>query len=128
MERHAAAGAELLHDIEFPWDVLPMIRHHHERWDGTGYPDSLAGEDIPVSARMLCVADVYDALTTHRPYRTAFSPADALAAMRMDRGRVFDPDILDRFETIVASLPAPIAFPTTPNDTPTKPVAPPFAA
>jgi putative nucleotidyltransferase with HDIG domain len=128
IERHAAAGAELLKDIEFPWDVLPMIRHHHERWDGTGYPDGMAGDGIPVSARMLCVADVYDALTTHRPYRPAFSSADALAAMRADRGRVFDPDILDRFAAIVESLPAPMAFPTPPNDTPTKPVASPFAA
>jgi putative nucleotidyltransferase with HDIG domain len=128
IERHAAAGAELLHDVEFPWDVLPMIRHHHERWDGAGYPDGMAGEAIPLSARMLCVADVYDALTTHRPYRPAFSPADALAAMRADRGRVFDPDILDRFASIVESIPAPIAFPTTPNDTPTKPVVSPFAA
>jgi putative nucleotidyltransferase with HDIG domain len=128
IERHAAAGAELLHDVEFPWDVLPMIRHHHERWDGAGYPDGMAGDAIPLSARMLCVADVYDALTTHRPYRAAFSPADALAAMHADRGRVFDPDILDRFARIVDSLPAPIVFPTTPNDTPTKPVVSPFAA
>ena len=128
IEGHAAAGAELLHDVEFPWDVLPMIRHHHERWDGTGYPDGMAGEAIPLSARMLCVADVYDALTTHRPYRPAYSSADALAAMRADRGRVFDPDILDRFASIVESLPAPIAFPAAPNDTPTKPVISPFAA
>jgi putative nucleotidyltransferase with HDIG domain len=128
IEGHAAAGAELLHDVQFPWDVLPMIRHHHERWDGSGYPDSMAGDAIPLSARMLCVADVYDALTTHRPYRPAFSPADALAAMRADRGRVFDPDILDRFTGIVESLPAPIVFPTAPNDAPTKPAASPFAA
>lgn len=127
IEQHAAAGAELLHDIEFPWDVLPMIRHHHERFDGTGYPDGMTGDAIPLSARILCVADVYDALTTNRPYRAAFSPADALAAMRADRGRVFDPDILDRFASIVESLPTPIAFPT-PNDTPPKPVASPFAA
>ena len=128
IERHAAAGAELLHDVEFPWDVLPMIRHHHERWDGAGYPDGMAGEAIPLSARMLCVADVYDALTTHRPYRPAYASADALAAMRADRGRVFDPDILDRFAGIVEKLPTPIAFPTPPNDTPTKPVVSPFAA
>ena len=128
IERHAAAGAELLQDVEFPWDVLPMIRHHHERWDGAGYPDGMSGESIPLSARMLCVADVYDALTTHRPYRPAFSAADALAAMRADRGRVFDPDILDRFAAIVEQLPAPIAFPATPNDSSTKPVISPFAA
>jgi putative nucleotidyltransferase with HDIG domain len=129
IERHASDGAALLENVEFPWDVLPMIRHHHERWDGSGYPDGMAGDAIPLSARMLCVADVYDALTTHRPYRPAFAPVDALAAMRADRGRVFDPNILDRFESIVESLPAPIAFPASPNDSATpKPVAPPFAA
>jgi putative nucleotidyltransferase with HDIG domain len=69
MERHAAAGAELLRDIEFPWDVLPMIRSHHERWDGKGYPDRLTGEAIPLTARVLCIADVFDALASDRPYR-----------------------------------------------------------
>jgi putative nucleotidyltransferase with HDIG domain len=111
IERHASAGADLLKDVEFPWDVLPMIRHHHERWDGAGYPDGLAGGAIPISARILCVADVYDALTTHRPYRAAYAPHDALEAMRADRGRVFDPDVLDCFSRILESLPAPIAFP-----------------
>ena len=111
IERHASAGADLLKDVEFPWDVLPMIRHHHERWDGAGYPDGLAGDAIPISARILCVADVYDALTTHRPYRAAYAPHDALEAMRSDRGRVFDPDVLDCFARIMESLPAPIAFP-----------------
>jgi HD-GYP domain-containing protein (c-di-GMP phosphodiesterase class II) len=88
-----------------------MIRHHHERWDGAGYPDGLAGDGIPISARILCVADVYDALTTHRPYRAAYTPHDAFEAMRSDRGRVFDPDVLDCFARILESLPAPIAFP-----------------
>ncbi|HEY7235784.1 MAG TPA: HD domain-containing phosphohydrolase [Gemmatimonadaceae bacterium] len=112
MERHASAGADLLKDVEFPWDVLPMIRHHHERWDGAGYPSGLSGDAIPISARILCVADVYDALTTHRPYRAAYSPQDALEAMRADRERVFDPDVLDRFARILESLPASRAFPS----------------
>jgi HD-GYP domain-containing protein (c-di-GMP phosphodiesterase class II) len=84
-----------------------------------------------VSARILCVADVYDALTTHRPYRAAFSSEQALEAMRADRGRVFDPDLLDRFARIVQSLPAPLAFPPTAPATPqpgTKPIVSPFAA
>jgi HD-GYP domain-containing protein (c-di-GMP phosphodiesterase class II) len=55
--------------IDFPWDILPLVRGHHERWDGKGYPDKLAGEDIPLSARIVCVADVFDALTSDRPYR-----------------------------------------------------------
>jgi putative nucleotidyltransferase with HDIG domain len=131
IERHASAGADLLKDVEFPWDVLPMIRHHHERWDGAGYPDRLSEHAIPVSARILCVADVYDALTTHRPYRAAFTSEAALDAMRADRGRVFDPEVLDRFARIVRSLPAPIAFPPTAplsSSSGTTPIISPFAA
>ena len=105
MERHPVAGVELLHDVEFPWDVIPMIRGHHERWDGHGYPDGLAGEDIPLAARILCVADVFDALTSQRPYRRAFAPQDALKLMRADAGRHFDPEILDRFLKVVTELP-----------------------
>lgn len=97
MERHPVAGVELLNDVEFPWDVIPMIRGHHERWDGHGYPDGLAGEDIPLPARILCVADVFDALTSQRPYRQAFSARDALQLMQADAGRHFDPEILSRF-------------------------------
>jgi putative nucleotidyltransferase with HDIG domain len=101
MERHAAAGAELLADIEFPWDILPMVRNHHERWDGDGYPDRLAGEGIALAARVVCVADVFDALTTDRPYRRGFSRADALATMNNDRGKIFDPYLLARFNRII---------------------------
>jgi len=97
MERHPEAGVELLRDVEFPWDVLPMIRGHHERWDGHGYPDALAGDAIPLSARILCVADVFDALTTDRPYRRAYSTEEALRLMNADVGRAFDPEILARF-------------------------------
>jgi putative nucleotidyltransferase with HDIG domain len=104
MERHPTAGVELLRDIEFPWDVVPMIRGHHERWDGHGYPDGLAGESIPLAARILCVADVYDALTSHRPYRRAFESRDAIRLMQADVGRQFDPEILTRFLRIVHQL------------------------
>ena len=103
MERHPVAGAELLADVEFPWDVIPMIRGHHERWDGHGYPDGQAGDDIPLAARILCVADVYDALTSDRPYRAAFEPAEALRVMHADSGRMFDPDILARFLRLMAN-------------------------
>lgn len=104
MERHPTAGVELLRDVEFPWDVIPMIRNHHERWDGHGYPDQLAGDAIPLAARILCVADVYDALTSHRPYRRAYEPADAQRLMQGDMGRHFDPDILDRFFRLLPGL------------------------
>ena len=102
MERHPTAGVELLRDVEFPWDPLPMVRGHHERWDGHGYPDRLAGEDIPLAARILCVADVYDALTSQRPYRAAYQARDAMQLMQGDSGRQFDPVILERFFRIVA--------------------------
>ena len=101
MESHPLAGVELLRDVEFPGDVIPMVRGHHERWDGHGYPDRLAGEQIPIAARMLCVADVYDALTSERPYRQAYAPEDALRLMQGDMGRHFDPEILARFFRIV---------------------------
>jgi putative nucleotidyltransferase with HDIG domain len=101
MERHAAAGADLLRDIEFPWDVLPMIRGHHERWDGRGYPDGLSGEKIPLAARVLCIADVFDALASDRPYRAAFPRDEALAIMTRDIGKAFDPALFDRFLKVV---------------------------
>ena len=97
IERHPVAGVELLADIDFPWDIRPMVRHHHERWDGGGYPDRLGGEVIPLAARILCVADVYDALTTTRSYRPAYSRADALEIMGGDVGIMFDPELFPRF-------------------------------
>jgi putative nucleotidyltransferase with HDIG domain len=102
MRRHPIAGVELLHGIDFPWDVRPMIRSHHERWDGGGYPDGLAAEAIPFSARILCLADVYDALTTARSYRGPLSPERALEIMRREAGRMFDPALLARFLADVA--------------------------
>ncbi|HWH53213.1 MAG TPA: HD-GYP domain-containing protein, partial [Gemmatimonadaceae bacterium] len=101
MEGHAAAGSELLRDIDFPWDVLPLVRGHHERWDGKGYPDKLAGEDISLSARIVCVADVFDALTTDRPYRRGFTHDQALSMMAADTGTMFDPDLFPRFARII---------------------------
>src|SRR5262249_49735925 len=105
MERHAAAGAELLSNIDFPWDILPMVRSHHERWDGDGYPDKTAGENIALAARIVCVADVFDAMTTDRPYRAAFSRDDALRMMNNDRGKIFDPYLLARFNRLVTEAP-----------------------
>jgi putative nucleotidyltransferase with HDIG domain len=96
MKRHPEAGLELVSDIDFPGDVRTIIRNHHERWDGTGYPDRLSGEEIPLAARILCVADVYDALTTPRSYRDSLSHARAAEEMRAQKGQ-FDPYLLDTF-------------------------------
>ncbi|MDQ6691067.1 MAG: tetratricopeptide repeat protein [Gemmatimonadota bacterium] len=96
MKRHPEAGLELVADIDFPGDVRAVIRNHHERWDGTGYPDRLAGEKIPFAARILCVADVYDALTTARSYRDSMSHSRAAKEMRSSEGQ-FDPQLLEAF-------------------------------
>ncbi len=96
MKRHPEAGLELVADIDFPGDVRAIIRNHHERWDGQGYPDGLAGEEIPFAARILCVADVYDALTTARSYRDSLSHNRAAQVMRGSTGQ-FDPQLLNLF-------------------------------
>ncbi len=96
MKRHPEAGLELVADIDFPGDISAIIRNHHERWDGKGYPDGLAGEAIPLAARILCVADVYDALTTTRSYRAGMTHARAAEIMRASTGQ-FDPNLLQMF-------------------------------
>ena len=101
VRRHPTAGVELLADIEFAWDVCPIVESHHERWDGKGYPHGLAGEAIPLTARVVCIADVYDALTSRRSYKERFSHEDAMAIMRRDRGTAFDPELFDRFEEVM---------------------------
>jgi putative nucleotidyltransferase with HDIG domain len=102
MARHPVIGVEMLEGVEFPWDVRPMIRHHHERWDGTGYPDCLRGESIPYSARLLTIADVYDALTTDRPYRKGFDHGAAMAIMEAQQGTLLDPALFPLFRDRVA--------------------------
>jgi diguanylate cyclase (GGDEF)-like protein len=101
VRQHPAAGEQMLADVEFPWDVAPMVRSHHERWDGRGYPDGLKGEDIPFAARILCIADVYDALTTERSYKRAFSQLEAIEIMRREVGKQFDPKLFPLFDELV---------------------------
>jgi putative nucleotidyltransferase with HDIG domain len=114
METHAAAGYDMLRDIDFPWDILPLVRGHHERWDGKGYPDRLAADGIELSARIVCVADVFDALTTDRPYRRAFTWEEALTMMGKDVGKMFDPNLFPRFERIMRSSHV-YSFPSPPD-------------
>ena len=85
-------GAEILRDVDFLGEGKLVVRHHHERWDGTGYPDGLAGEEIPLAARVFSVADTLDALTTDRPYRPASDWADAREEIRALRGHAVRPD------------------------------------
>ncbi|HEU4559931.1 MAG TPA: HD domain-containing phosphohydrolase [Longimicrobium sp.] len=103
MERHPVTGDEMLAPVEFPWDIRPMVRSHHERWDGRGYPDRLSGDDIPLAARILRIADVFDALTTARSYRRRLSPREALEIMEDDVGS-FDPDVFALFKVIFPEI------------------------
>jgi putative nucleotidyltransferase with HDIG domain len=104
MKQHAAVGADIISSIRFPYPVEPIVRHHHENWDGTGYPDGLRGTEIPIGARILAVVDCFDALTSDRPYRKRMSDADALAIVSERRGRMYDPLIVDSFLRIYSAL------------------------
>ncbi|SMB83052.1 HD domain-containing phosphohydrolase [Deinococcus hopiensis] len=98
MQTHAHNGYEIASRIPtLPRLALDVIRHHHERWDGTGYPDRLAGTDIPLLARIFAVCDVYDALTSERPYKRAWSHQAAVDELRAQRGRQFDAEVVDAF-------------------------------
>jgi ribonuclease P protein subunit RPR2 len=90
-------GWEIVRDIEFLGAARDVIRHHHERWDGTGYPDGLAGDAIPLSARIFAVADTFDALTTNRPYRPASTTAVARDIIQQGVGTHFDPAVIEAF-------------------------------
>ena len=97
MKLHAAIGADLLSSVRFPYPVVPIVRHHHENWNGAGYPGGLAGTDIPLGARILSVVDCFDALTSDRPYRPALSDDEAFAILRDRRGNMYDPLVVDTF-------------------------------
>ena len=100
MKRHPEHGARIISQIPFLEDVSRIVRHHHERWDGKGYPDGLSGEAIPLGARIFAVADSFDAMTSDRPYRRAMSVADACAEVARCRGTQFDPSIVDAFARV----------------------------
>jgi diguanylate cyclase (GGDEF)-like protein/putative nucleotidyltransferase with HDIG domain len=95
VQTHTVVGAAILSSIRFPWPVVPIVRGHHEWLDGTGYPDALRGQDIPLGARILAVADVFDALLSSRPYRLAYSTEKALAIIYERAGAQFDPGVVD---------------------------------
>jgi ribonuclease P protein subunit RPR2 len=100
MSRHPVIGSEIVRGIEFLAEAADVVRSHHERWDGTGYPDGLAGEDIPLAARVFAVADVLDALTTDRPYRPATSLRYAREMITAESGTHFDPRAVEAFNSI----------------------------
>jgi putative nucleotidyltransferase with HDIG domain len=104
MKMHASIGADILSSIEFPYPVVPIVRHHHENWDGTGYPAGLAGTAIPIGARILSVVDCFDALTSDRPYRPALNTQAALDILIERRGKMYDPLVVDTFVRIHREL------------------------
>lgn len=104
MRTHPTLAVELLRPIAFLTPALDIPWYHHEKWDGTGYPRGLRGEEIPLAARIFAVADVYDALTSDRPYRTAWSRERALAYIREQAGSHFDPRVVAVFEQVIAEM------------------------
>jgi len=101
LTRHSSLGVKVVRDIEFLSGCLDGIRHHHERWDGLGYPDGLAGDEIPLISRVIAVADAFDALTTDRAERPALTPTQALKQIEQRRGRQFDPHVVAALATVV---------------------------
>ncbi|HEY8105273.1 MAG TPA: HD domain-containing phosphohydrolase [Gemmatimonadales bacterium] len=101
IKMHPVWGVELLAKVDFPWDIKPIIRWHHEKHDGTGYPDRLRGDEIPLAAQVICIVDVYDALTTTRSYRAAMTPVEAMGQMEESR-QWWRPDVYEAFCRSVA--------------------------
>ena len=98
MKQHAPNGAQILRGIRsLPEGVEPMVRHHHERWDGKGYPDGLAGNDISLQSRMLAILDAYDALRNKRSYKPAWSLEETVETLKNAAGKQFDPALIDLF-------------------------------
>ena len=97
MKRHADIGADILSSIDFPYPVVPIVRHHHEHWDGGGYPSGLSGEQIPLGARILSVVDCFDALRSDRPYRARLSDSEITSILRSRSGSMYDPSVVEGF-------------------------------
>ncbi|MFC1887088.1 HD-GYP domain-containing protein, partial [Thermodesulfobacteriota bacterium] len=92
---HTDTGHEILEEVDFKWPIAKIIRQHHEKIDGSGYPEGLFGDSILIEARILCVADVVEAMASHRPYRPALGIETALEEILNHSGRLFDPDVVD---------------------------------
>jgi diguanylate cyclase (GGDEF)-like protein/putative nucleotidyltransferase with HDIG domain len=101
---HPQVGAEIISEVPFPYAVAPLILCHHERWDGKGYPQGLAGDAIPIGARILTIVDYFDAVTTDRPYHKALSRESAVALLQAEAGRALDPHLVPMFIDLLPSL------------------------
>jgi HD-GYP domain-containing protein (c-di-GMP phosphodiesterase class II) len=97
MREHPIKGYEIASKIEMLLPIMSAVRNHHERWDGGGYPDGLRAEGIPIAARLVAIADAFDAMATDRPYKAALPIAECESVLRMQSGKMFDPDLVDIF-------------------------------
>lgn len=109
MKAHTTVGALLLTRVEFPYPVIPIVRHHHEQWNGHGYPDGLSGEQIPITARIIAVVDCFDAIREDRPFRRGMTRDEAIALLVRGSGSHFDPNIVELFIKHLAEFEAEIA-------------------
>jgi diguanylate cyclase (GGDEF)-like protein/putative nucleotidyltransferase with HDIG domain len=118
MKIHTTVGAQILSRVEFPYPVTPIVRHHHEQWDGLGYPDGLKGQQIPITARIISVVDCFDSVREDRPFRRGMTRDEAIALLLRGSGSHFDPNVVElfiehlpRFEAEIASLGLPQQLP-----------------
>jgi putative nucleotidyltransferase with HDIG domain len=117
MREHVTRGAEIVSKFRPFRTSIPGIRHHHERWDGLGYPDGLAGEDVPLEAAIIGLADAWDAMTTDRPYSASLSLNEAMMQIRAGRGKQFSPAVVDAFWEVAKRRPADVLPPDAPTAT-----------
>ena len=121
MKMHTIIGADMLSNVDFRYPVVPIVRHHHERWDGRGYPDGLKGDAIPITARILTLVDNYDALRSDRPYKTGMTREAALTYIKENAGTFFDPSLVETFLSMADQLEIEAAtVKTSPSDKPNK--------
>jgi len=101
IKKHPQIGADILRPIQFLRNIIPLVFYHHEKWDGSGYPSGIKGEEIPIGVRIIAIADVYQALTSDRPYRKAYKKEKAIAILKKGSGCQFDPRITGIFLRIL---------------------------
>jgi HD-GYP domain-containing protein (c-di-GMP phosphodiesterase class II) len=113
LQRHTVMGEQILQPVDFLTDILPLVRHGHERWDGEGYPDNLVGDQIPLGARIILVCHAYEAMTSDRPYRDAMSRDAARRELKLHAGTQFDPRVVDALLEVLESREPPQPAPAT---------------